>query len=290
MALPFRKAGGGFLSGVAGTIVGYSFDAKQWDAKKKGGDPYTTLSVELEIKPDGADGPVSQFLQAGFLYENHSISDDGQTLESDNDRAIIAEDSEIAKFLQSAVDAGLDENPFVEANLRNLSGLVNQRFVFKRVVDEEGTKKFGKRKGKDKDGKVQEYNRDFLLVAEYLGEVEPEKKGSGRKATAAKTSTAVKGGGKVNGAAKNAEVEALVEQAEGVLVTILADVDKAVDRTGLSAKIVRYSTENKFSEDAAEHNSIRESLRKLIGSEDFLSRENGWTFDPKSKGQPVMLA
>lgn len=285
MALPFRKSGGGFLNGVAGTIVGYNFEAKEWPGKN-GKESYTTLSVELQVKQDGADAPVKQFLQAGFLYDNQDITDDGQELTSDDDRAIISEDSEAAKFLQSAIDGGLDEAPFVESGLRSLAGLVNQRFKFKRVVDEEATKKFGKRKGKDKDGKPAEYNRDNLLVDEYLGEAEaPVVKGRGK--TAAPKATAK--GGKVNGTAKNAEADAQVEKAESVLLDILASAGKALDRTGLSAKIVRYSTENPFSDDAEEHNAIRESLRKLIGSEDFLNRQNGWKFDAKSKGQPVSL-
>jgi hypothetical protein len=289
MAFQFRKAGGagGYLHGVAGTIVGYSFDAKEWISKKTK-NPYTTLSVRLDILQDGAEKPVPQFLQGGFIYDNQTISDDGQTLDSDDDKAIIQEDSEIARFLVSAVEAGLGED-VIQEDLRNLSGLVNRRFTFKRVVDEEGTAQFGKKKSvSKKDGKEYENNRDFLLVGEYHGLVEPVKKGSKKAAATAPKSTAAKGG-KANGAAKNAEADALIEQAEGVLLSILADAGKPVDRTGLSSKVVKYSTENPFSEDASEHNTIRESLRKLIGSEDFLKRANGWNFDPNAKGQPVSL-
>ena len=59
MSLPFRKSGGGFLNGVAGTIVGVKFDSKAWESAK--GAEYSTLSVELSIKQDGADEAVSQF-------------------------------------------------------------------------------------------------------------------------------------------------------------------------------------------------------------------------------------
>jgi hypothetical protein len=289
MALPFRKSGGGFLNGTAGTIVGYAFDSKVWNEGKE--NEYTTLSVELNIKQDGADEPVQQFLSGGFLYDTHSITDNGQELESEDDKPIIAEDSEIAKLLASAVDAGLDETPFVESNLRDLTGLVNQRFVFKREENTELVARLSKAgkptKRKGKDGK--EYRYDLLLVSEYLGEAEAPKKGAKGKA-AAKTVAAAKTAKKANGAAKNAEADAQIEQAEEVLLGVLAAADAAIPRTGLSAKIVRYSTENRFSEDASEHNEIREAMRKLIGSEEFLSRENGWTFDPKGKGQPVELA
>ena len=301
MALPFKKQGGGFLNGVAGTVVSYALDSKTWDAKKKGGDPYTTISVELEIRPDGADAPVSQFLQAGFLYENHNISDDNLTLESDDDRPVITEDSEFGRFLQSAVEVGFPETPLVEANLRSFACLVNQRFVFKRALDEPLMERFKsegrKLKTKGKDGK--DYFIDALYpltVAEYLGEADAQPKGkaSGKRAAATtpsgtKTLAATKGG-KTNGAAKNADADALIAQGEDVLLTILADSkdkddnQKPIDRSGLSAKILRYAVDNGLDTET------REALRKLLGSEDFLSRQSGWTFEAKEKGQPVALA
>ena len=270
MSLPFRKSGGGFLNGVAGTIVGYNLDAKEWPGKK-GGDAYTTLSVELDILQDGADEPVQQFLQAGFLNDEVTVSDDAQSLESEDDKSIIPEDSEFGRFLQSAVDASFPEEGLVEANLRNFAALVNQRFTFKREVDAEATAKFGKRKGKD--GK--EYNRDLLLVSEYHGEVEAKSAMKGAKKTSAPAKSA-------KSSKKDAED---FTEAEAVLLAILADAkDNKLERTALSGKIVRYAVDNKLD------NATRESYRKLIGSEDFLSREAGWSFDASKKGQPVELA
>ena len=278
-ALPFRKSGGGFLNGVAGTIVSTKLDSTEWDGKKQA---YTTFSLELGIRPDGADEPVSQFLQGGFLHEEETISADGSSIEAEHDEALVDETSELGKFLQSVADAGFDEQALIDSNFRTFSFLDNQRFTFKRVVDEEATKKFGKRKGKGKDGKPAEYMRDNLLVAEYLGEAEVVK---GKKATksskSAPASKAAKGG-KANGAAKNAEVDAAIEQAEGVLLEIVAD--GAVNRAALSSKVVRYAVDNGLDTET------REAIRKLVGSEDFLSRQNGWAYDAKSKGQPVTLA
>lgn len=278
MALPFRKAGGGFLNGVAGTIVGVALDSKTWPAKK-GKDEYTTFSLELQIKQDGADEAVQQFLQGGFLHDEDTISDDGKNIETEKD--VVDETSELGIFLASVVEAGFDEANL--GNLRNFDGLVNQRFTFKRTEENP----FKKAKpGKTKDGREVEFKDKYLQVSEYLGEAAPVKGSKSKPAAKAASKPAAK----ANGAAKNADADAQISQAEDVLLGVLASAGKAVDRAGLSAKIVRYSTENKFADDADEHNAIRESLRKLIGSEDFLNRQNGWTFDAKAKGQPVALA
>jgi hypothetical protein len=291
MGFQFRKpSSGGFLNGVAGVIVGYNFEAKEWT--NKAGKDYTTLSVKLDILQDGADKAVPQFLQAGFIYDNQTISEDGQTLSSDDDNAIIGEDSEIARFLVSAVEAGLAEDA-IQEDLRDLSGLVNQRFTFKREIDVEGTAKFGKKKSvSKKNGKEYSNDRDFLLVKEYHGVVEPAKKGAAKKATATAAAKPAAAAKKANGAAKNAEADALIDSATGVLLSILTDAPKnTVDRTSLSAKIMKYSTENPFSADAAEHTQLRESLRKLVTSEDFLNLEGrGWNYKADAKGQPVSLA
>lgn len=286
MALPFKSGGGGFLNGATGVIVGVSHEAKEWPPKKKGGEPYTTVSTELLIKQDGADAPVKQFLQSGFLHDEQNV--DGSVIVSET--AVITAECGSGRFLASLDEAGFDSTGLVESNLNDWSSVVGARVTFKREVDVEGTKQFGKRKGKTKDGKDAEYNRDFLLVAEYLGQVEVGKgsKGSKAKASAAAPKSAAARGGKANGAAKNAEVDAQVAQAESLLIDLLAD--GPIDRTSLSSKIVRYAAENPFSDDATEHRNTREALRKLIGSEDFLSREAGWTYSAKEKGQPVELA
>ncbi len=287
MALPTRKGGGGFLNGVAGVIVAAFYRSTVWNEGKE--NEYTTLSIEIQVLQDGATQPVKQFLPAGFIYDNHVIAEDGQSITDtqDGSRSILQDDSAYIKFLNSAIEAGLPEQPFVDSNLSTFDGLLNQRFTFKRVVDVEGTKEFGKRKGKTKDGKDAEFNRDFLLVAEYHGAVEPAKKGGKTAASSAakKTVAAAKA---TNGAAKNAETDALVARGKDVLISILAD-NSPLERNAISAKIVKYSTENQFAEDANEHKAIREALRKLVGSEDFLGLQDGWTYDAKAKGQPVSL-
>ena len=279
-ALPFRKSGGGYLNGVSGTIVSTKLDSTDWPGKN-GKDPYTTFSLGLGIRSDGADEPVSQFLQGGFLHDGETISEDGSSIEAEHDKALVDETSELGKFLQSVADAGFDEQTLIDSNFRTFSFLDNQRFTFKRVVDEEATRKFGKRKGKTKDGKPGEFMRDNLLVAEYLGEAEVVKKGA--KASKSAPRSAAAKGGKANGAAKNADADAAIEQAEGVLLDIVK-ASGPVGRAQLSSKVVRYAADHRLDTET------REAIRKLVGSEDFLSRQNGWTYDAKSKGQPVTLA
>jgi hypothetical protein len=270
MALPFKKPGGGFLNGVAGAIVGYKLNIKEWPGKN-GGNPYSTLTVELLIKQDGADKPVQQFLPAGFVYDEQTISEDGLEIVSTDERYAPQDGTAFAKFLQSAIDAGLDEASFVEAKLLRFDGLVNQRFTFKRIIDEEGTKEFGKVTGKDGI----ERNRDFLLVGEYHGPV------AASKATKATTTKATTTKGAKTTAAKPAGDDPNVARGKDVLLSLLGD-ESPLEKTSISGRIVKYSTENQFAEDANEHKAIREALRKLIPSEDFLGLQAGWKYDSKS--------
>ena len=285
MALPGKQSGGGgYLNNVAGTIVGAGYESTVWE--KKGKEPYTTVSLRIDVKQDGADASVKQFMQAGFLNDEELINDDG-TIEADH--AVVAVGSEAHRFLESFVEANPDAmDALVASNLNDPTPLVNARVTFRREVNEEA-KAAGKRERfKTKAGKDVEKDPTMLLVKEYHGQVAPGKSAKSASKPASKTGAApVKASAKVNGKAAVADADALIETAETVLTNILKGAGKPVDRSALSAKIVRYSTENKLSDDAAEHNAIRESLRKLIGSEDFLGRENGWTFSAGAKGQPV---
>jgi hypothetical protein len=281
MALPGKQSGGGgYLNNVTGVLVGAQYGMKTWPAKKEGGDDYTTISLELEILPAGAEAAVKQFLPAGFLNDDETV-EDGVIVA---DHPVVAVGSDAHKFLSSLVEAGFDESALVEANLNDAGSIVNARVTFKKEIDAEAKAAGRKEKFKTHKGKEVETDVKNLLVKEYHGQVEPAKKGA---KSASKSAAPKAAAGKTNGKAKNAEADALIETADKVLVAILKEAGKALDRTSLSAKIVRYATQNKLADESAEHNAIRESLRKLIGSEDFLSRENGWTFAAGDKGQPV---
>ena len=146
----FKKSGGGFLNGVNAALAGYKWDETKWNEGTK--DEYKTLSLELQIQQDGAAEPVSQFLQAGFLYDEHSISDDGLMVEG-GDREVIGEDSEAGRFLQTVIERGFPEGDFnadESLGIRNLEALVGRRFTFGKELNKErqlaaGKKKLGKK-------------------------------------------------------------------------------------------------------------------------------------------------
>lgn len=252
----FRKGGGGYLNNVSAVISGYKFGSKVWESKKKGGDDYTTLSVQLLIVPDGATAPVQQFLQAGFLQDNQRISANGLTLESEDDSAIILEDSEFGKFILSAFEAGLPEDALREDG-RNYEGLIGYRVTFKKVVDEEATAKFGRRV--DKKDKTKSYNRDYLTVSAVLG----KQAVAAGKSKAAKLSAPIS---KRNGAVTEADEQASVD----VLVALLEATGGTLPMNKLSSLLVKHALSTGMP--AAE----REAHRKLITSAAFVANERGW--------------
>jgi hypothetical protein len=185
------KGGGGYLKGVTATILGITFDSKDWPAKSKGKDGYSTLSAKLTFRLDGATADAFTFIPAGFFYpENQTISEDGTTLGSDRDGAIIGGDTEFASFINS-IDA-LDPSIFENGDGRNFSQVNGLRVTFDRVIDEAKTKQFGKRKGKTKDGKTAEFNRDYLVVKAVLGKVDVKAASSPAKSAAAPKAAAAK--------------------------------------------------------------------------------------------------
>lgn len=292
----FRKpGGGGFLNGVDGEIVGYKFESTTFEGKKGA---YDALSVALTIRPDGAKEPVQQFLPAGFLYDNVTISEDGLSLESEDERTILTDDTEFAAFLQSMIDAGF--TGFAEDhNGRNFEEIIGQRVTFKKAINEarqmaSGRKKLGSKaktstpeeimaagRRQDKKDKTKFYNQDMLLVSAILAPA--EKKAAAKKGAAA--SKTAKPAAAAKGKAKAAPAESDAPDAGELLKAILrAAKDNAVNRASLSSLIVRKALTDGI--DAA----TREELRKLICSEEFLATEDGWVYDGSVKTQPVVLA
>jgi len=273
----FKSASGGYLNGVSGVITSLKWGTKLWPAKVKGKDgatktanAYTTLSAELLITPDGAEKPVQQFVPAGFFYpDNQSISADGLTLQSDSDGAIIKEDSEFARFVGTAITAGMDLNEDNTQGGRNFDVMVGYRVEFAKVIDTKATAEFGKRPDKTgklgKDGKPVSYNRDYLSISKVLG-----------------APVAVKGGVKkaTNGSGKALPPAAAVDNAAAVaiLIGILADADdNVVDSTKVKSLVTKHALE------ASLDKADREAFTKLISSADFLALEAGWAYDAKAK-------
>lgn len=267
----FRKQ-----QGQTGTITDYSFDIKEWESKKKGVGTYSTLSYNFKFKVDGADEPVERFLNAGFVYEGTTISDDGRTLENDDvDGGIIQEDTEFARFVGSLIEKGFDESQLDESG-RNFEALIGQRLQLVNWTDDEATKKFGKRKSK-KDGK--EYNRTETRVAQvYEKEEVKATKGKAAKSTSKPTSKTP----------KQEEVEEVdTAQADEVITELVSDAKgNVIPRTGISAQVVRYALKKRLSTD------VRDQLRATLMDVEYLkdAADRGIiSFNPKGKGEPIGL-
>lgn len=290
MGLWKKSGGGGFLSGVSGTIAGYQFTSTEWPAKN-GKAAYSTVTAELSIMQDDATEPVAQFLKAGFLRDTQSISADGLTLEGEGEG--IPADTEFARFVQSMVDQGFPED---KLSMTNFEAIIGTRVTFEKERDEVtqlavGRKRLGAVKARtathdeimeagkraDRKDPSRTYNLDVLVVSAILA-LPAEKGGKRRKAAPATATTKAAKGGKPNGAIAPLDPDAL-------LVEVLTEAkDQVIPRGNLASVILRAATANGALQEE------RNMLYKLICSEEFLARENGWSYDPTPKTQPVTLA
>jgi hypothetical protein len=173
----FRKGGGG----ITGMVKSITFDVKEWKPKKKGGDPYWTLSAKIVLVPDGATKGVDRFVRAGFFYpENQSVSKDGTTLSNgDKGGPVIQADSDFARLIGTLIEKGFPEDRLDPEGL-NFSAIIGTRLTIANQIDEDATKEFGKRKGKD--GK--EYSRDYPVISAVLGLPDAKSAKGGKKVAA----------------------------------------------------------------------------------------------------------
>lgn len=289
----FKKQSGGF----AGKLTALTFESKEWksDTTGKG---YSTLTAKLVIEKDGADDSIEQYLPAGFFYpkDGQSISDDGETLEGG---AGVGENSEFARFVQSAVEKGIAEEDILDddGNGTNFAALVGYRYEFGREINTErqlaaGAKKLGKVKAKtatdeelmkagrqqDKKDKSKFYNHSFLVVTDVFAKDEeaPKAKGAASKGKAAPVAKSKK-----TAEPEEDEAEPDYADADAVLLDLLAEAkNNTIAQASLSSLVVR-----KAAADDLEP-AVRDALRKTLSDDDYLSRAEGWTFD----GKVVVLA
>jgi len=276
----FSKKGGGRLNNVDATVVDYEFsttfpyEAKGKTTGKKS--TFNTLWFNASIKTDGAEEAVVEPIFAGDA-DQWDISEDGHSVSPKEgaDRASFF--GSIVPLLDEMITAGFPEPDYEAGGDIDLSSLVGERFRFVQVVDEEATKRMGKQI--DKKDPKKSYDRKRLGVTEYHGAVEEV------AAAPAKTSTFARGG-KTNGAAKNAknvktkEADELVEYADSVLVDLLT---AAKGNTIKKADLGSLSTRKLLG------NPKRLAVQKLLSSDEYLGRENGWGYDGGSKAQTISL-
>lgn len=294
----YRKSGGSFK----GRITSVELEQTDWTEGKK---PHSTFTAKLVIDKDGAEDALEQYLSAGFIYPDSGEAIEDNTLTGG---AAVGDGSEFQGLVQSAVDNGMPEEVIGDGT--NFDFLTNYRFEFGRVQDTDrqiasGSKKLkitstkdgeyvakggktyteeqvmeaGRRKGKD--GKY--YNQMRLVITAVIGEVEAETSSKSSKSSkstsktttkdAAPTSVAAKNG-KANGAAKSKkEAEADVEAMDSFLVALLEDAPKStLKKNNLTGAVVKHAKDLPEGWD-------RNTAINLLRDEEFLGRNNGWSYD-----------
>lgn len=202
-----RKAGGGILHNVVGTLRSYRITTDTPWTQKLRGEGKELLYLEVSIRPDGADMDTVQPLFLGS-QEFIEVSDDEQSFTSvDRDTTSVGADTGAGKFLTSMLEADFPENLLPDLSggeAFSLTGAVGTRFRFEQRINEALTKEKGK-----KDGK---WNYTDLVVGAVVS-LPTAGKANGKAAT-------VKGGKPAKGAVEQVDLGALAGE---TLREILAD-------------------------------------------------------------------
>lgn len=259
MALPFKKAGGGFLNNVAGVIIGIVFDTKLSSKPDVPEDKaWRKLNGKLVVKVDGAEAPVETFIDGGFIYDG-AIQVEGAVIKG-TDECPVRENSELGGFIGSLVENGVDEKEVgTGLDYGFLSGL---RCHFVKVVDEERNKRQGKRKGKDGTKNAgKEFNHELLRVSKVYGREDVKKLMAALKAPVA-------GGSKPTSSPTSAPAASSANVDDAATTAILAIIEKAKDgkvkSSALGGAFVKYClTANIGADD-------REPIRNRMTDETFI--------------------
>lgn len=320
----WKQKGGGFF----GRIESVTFEDKTWESENAKSGSYRTLTAKLMVLKDGADEAVEQYLPAGFLYDGQGVSKNGKTLVDKNsaDSPIIDGESNFAHFIDTVEEAGFDSAPFEAAKYRNFEALEGQRFEFKNVLDIDrqiasGKKKLGiKKAGVEKDGVVtyvgkagktyteaqvleagkrdgkgdnkgKSFNQTRLTVVKVMtddaaatdaGDDEDDK-----EEAPVKPAKATKGGKKAAAPVVEADEDGDDEEESGpsnkeaikFLNTLLKEEDGTINRGDLTLLVARKIKDR----------GERDAMTKKLYATDFLTQENGWSFNQSSKKQSITL-
>jgi hypothetical protein len=261
------KQGGGFLNDVDGVITGYEFTDvfPGGDTRRQKKGDFRSLHFVLSARVDGAAEDVTTTLFAGSA-DDFEISENGKTITPVDDAGVRA-NSGLGKFIASMVEHGFPEEDLPEDEI-NFEPIIDQRVRFAQVVNEGATKKYGKRKAKVGKG---EYDRTDLVVSAVYGEAETKR--TGRSSSA----------GKPNGLLPKSSKKS-TDDVAGLATSTLLDILAAND-----GELAKSKLPNKVTLALMKH-PLREEVRRLIYSDEFLSMEAGWTYDQTSKTQLIELA
>ena len=279
---------------MSGSIESITFKAGKTGTNAKG-EPWTLYTGVVNIKADGSDVAKPQFLDAGFLYGDNTISADGLTIEGD-DRYMLDGDTPFGRFIVSLNEptegSGVPDD--VIGDCRNYAAVSGTRVTFARVINVDATIAAGLRKLKVKkvtdenresvinagkrvakkdgkpvvgtDGKPQAFMLDDLLVTEVLSLPEGGAKGKSKvaKPVAGATKT-TKAAPKTASTGSPLDVDAADAAIAGVLSTVEGNT---LPRTGISSAFVKYALSKP---DLKANSAAREALRKVVISDDYLN-------------------
>lgn len=296
-----------------GTSFGGSIQAltiEQTDFKAEAGKKATSrISAKLVIDKDGADEPLTQFLDMGFINPERGQSVVDETVLAGG--AHVSTGSEFQRFVQGAIDAGFDEALIGDGT--DFSALVGKRYEFGYAINRDkqiaaglkalGSKDLkqepkdgvyvgklgkthteaevmeaGKRVAKDGPKKGQKFNHTFLVITDVLGDAPVAAAPAKKSAAGKKSAAAVKG--QPNGKAAETDYEV----ADALLITALSEAkNNTLKRSSLNSVVVKWAV----AEDKS--NEERDAVRELFASDEYLARTAGWKVNGDGKDQTVSL-
>ena len=255
------KSGGGFLNNVDATLVGYKFSKTFQGGKATAKDSEKTpLYFIPEFQVDGADDIADTNLYAGS-GDMFTIEDDGTTLSYDADDASIWSKSPAGVFLASLTE----QAPSLEATLPdigepiNYQSLIGVRVRLVQEVDEEATKRLGKRvdpKNPDKS-----YNRTVLKVARVIA-LPGETSSKATTTKAAKPATRATGG-----------TTAVATLAADTLVDVISAAGGTIAKSRVKLAVFR----------ALDGNPMQDAVQRLVSTDEFINSAAGWTVSADGK-------
>lgn len=266
-------------SSTEGVITDYVFmdrfpfgedDEKPKGKKGKDTEGGENIYMLLTIRPDGVDEGDEESYNKRSLYLGSgkflAIEDDGKTIVSNDDDGTprLYEGGEVFKFIESLEAAGFPaEARFPDINDEkkiNFEGMINWRVRLVNEIDEEATKKLGKRKVTSGKHKGKEFNRTFTKVTKVFGEAEEvPAKGKGKS----KVSTKSK---KDEEADDDADETPSVSKkaADKFLLALISEQPKeTLAKKDIALAITRYAASIKMDK------SERDAMRAFIVADDF---------------------
>jgi hypothetical protein len=258
-----KSQGGGALEGV---ITDYEFmDHFPFGGDEDSDEKADSIYMVLSIQQDGADEPTARSLYLGsgtYL----KITNKGKALESSDEDGSprLYTGGEVFKFIASLEDAGFPCSARFpdpeEDKVIDFRAMIGARIRVTNEVDEEATKKYGKRKPKTGKHKGKEFNRTYMKVSKVL-DLPGEGKGKVKAEPEAKEDTR----GKKAKAEEEEETPAVsTKVADKALKAILgAAKDNTIKKGDLPLAVVRYAKTAGLDAD------VRDALKRLFADDEY---------------------